>query len=66
LPPDAPPVHVPYRESTLSRLMKRVLEPSGGGSSSGGGGGGGGLRQPRVVVIATVSPCASGKVCAAV
>ncbi|KIZ05126.1 kinesin-13 [Monoraphidium neglectum] len=61
LPPDAPPVHVPYRESTLSRLMKRVLEPSGGGSSSGGGGGGGGLRQPRVVVIATVSPCASAK-----
>ncbi|KAI8471921.1 MAG: hypothetical protein J3K34DRAFT_520125 [Monoraphidium minutum] len=53
----AAPVHVPYRESMLARLMKRVLEPAGGGG--GYGGGVAAARQPRVVVVATVSPCAS-------
>lgn len=61
-------VHVPYRESMLSRLMKRVLEPTsrragGGAGGSGSGsmcGSGGECHQPRVVVIATISPCASG------
>lgn len=41
---------VPYREATLSRLMKRVLEPSGRGGAA-----------PRVVVVATISPAAAGR-----
>ncbi|GBF99369.1 hypothetical protein Rsub_12173 [Raphidocelis subcapitata] len=42
-------VRIPYRESALSRLMKRVLESAQPGARA----------AARVVVIATISPCAS-------
>ena len=54
LPPplSPPPVpRAPFRESTLTRLLQNVLAVPPGGS--------GAARQPRVTVIATVSPAAS-------